>query len=67
MTEEIYTQLLELYVQDLENENTGLHLQVKAYEILKDYKPPAIVSPYKDPTWPHQYPIWCVTTTESSQ
>ena len=69
LEQEIYTQLLELYAQDLETENLGLYLQVKAYQVTRDYTPPPQlpVQPGFIPNWPNQYPVWCVTTTESTQ
>lgn len=68
LEQEIYTQLLELYAQDLETENLCLYLQVKAYEVMKTYHaPPAPpVQPGFIP-WPNQYPIWCSTETTGSK
>ena len=71
LTQEIYTQLLELYARDLEAVNTGLELQIHWHEINRGYNPPLTVDPIRtphsppSPNWPHQYPFWCITTTES--
>jgi hypothetical protein len=64
LEQEIYQQLLELYTQDLETENLGLYLQVRAYQVNRDYTPPPQlpVQPGFIPNWPHQYPVWCTTT-----
>ena len=57
LTQEIYTQLLELHAKDLEVENTVLHLQLAAHQYTKY----PVVQP-NPPQWPHQYPIWTVTS-----
>jgi hypothetical protein len=62
LTQEIYTQLLELHANDLEVENTGLQLQVVALQITVGKYP--VVQP-NPPQWPHQYPVWTVTSTET--
>jgi hypothetical protein len=62
LTQEIYTQLLELHARDLENENTVLQLQVAALQLTVGKYP--VVQP-QPLTWPHQYPVWTVTSTET--
>ena len=57
LTQEIYTQLLELHARDLENENTCLHLQLAAHQYTK--YPVVQPNPLQ---WPHQYPVWTVTS-----
>jgi hypothetical protein len=63
LTQEIYTQLLELHARDLENENTVLHLQLAAHQYTK-YPVVQPNPPQWPPQWP-QYPIWTVTSTET--
>jgi hypothetical protein len=62
LTQEIYTQLLELHARDLENENTVLHLQLAAHQYTMTKYP--VVQP-NPPQWP-QYPIWTVTSNETT-
>ena len=63
LTQEIYTQLLELHARDLENENTVLHLQLAAHQYTMTKYP--VVQP-NPPQWPHQYPVWSVTSSETT-
>ncbi len=62
LTQEIYTQLLELHAKDLEVENKCLHLQLAAHQYTMTKYP--VVQP-NPPQWPHQYPVWSVTSTET--
>jgi hypothetical protein len=63
LTQLIYTDLLELYMLDLENENKVLDLTVKAFQVTKSY-PVVPSNPYppQNPPW-NPYPIWCSTET----
>ena len=62
LTQEIYTQLLELHSKDLEVEVTVLELQVAALQLTVGKYPVVQPSPLQ---WPHQYPVWTVTSTET--
>ncbi len=59
LTQEIYTQLLELHSKDLEVEVTVLELQVAALQLTVGKYPVVQPNPLQ---WPHQYPVWTVTS-----
>lgn len=59
LTQEIYIQLLELHSKDLEVEVTVLELQVAALQLTVGKYPVVQPNPLQ---WPHQYPVWTVTS-----
>jgi hypothetical protein len=66
LTALIYNQLLELYIRDLEIENTGLQLQVAALQITVGKYPVQPVNPYPYSPYPwNPNTVWCSTETQT--